>query len=337
MRSTLSRHGWHPANPSAQCVEATAKPVLRSGLLSERDRFGIHVGLIQLEIRRHIPGLVGERGTVAVTTLTQAVVLHALRASGEDLEGFSQERFLALLRDLELWENERWSPSLAAIREAGSYVDGQSLGQFEPALSGLIAQDQRGFFNRNGNSRALRAGLMRSEHRGALHPRHRADLRAEIRQLPIGDHEVEELLETILSREPNRRLFHAHGSVFLLGSSEIRDAIDWLAGSVIAPVREAREIELDEGWEESELMISDGESLAEPRDSMGAFRRNMQDLRDRLEEDEPLAIVADNLDDLLSGRLSIKDLAARGAGDRERIGRALGVIKGKLDTLMGPN
>ena len=65
-----------------------------------------------------------------------------------------------------------------------------------------------------------------------------------------------------------------------------------------------------------------------------AFRRSLEDDRERLDDRDPMALAIDHLGDLEKGDLTISVLAKTAGVDRGRVGLAVRVLKTRLEDLL---
>ena len=299
-----------------------------SPVLTDFDRLCIHRRIVLVEILRRFPEKVKDWSSEVAKAVDCAATLLAVRASGQDLGGYSATTYQRLLQDLHEWESGRLKEAENAIEAVGDNWVIENSAEYEPAVSLMQVTYAQGWTDFEGSVHATRQALKLSEYRGAF-PGARSGIDEDVDQLPVDDEQVGLTIEMILNDDLSSHLFYVtKDGKFRLGDTEVRDALASLTDEV-KPVHEERGERLPDDLAEDvpgEEFAEDIAALEEFR----AFRRSLEEERDRLDDSEPMALAIDNFDDLTSRRCSVRELSARENVDRERLGHAYGVLSARL-------
>ena len=148
----------------------------------------------------------------------------------------------------------------------------------------------------------------------------------DVRRLAMRDLDVLRALSMLTRDKPDRKLMKIRrDGTAVFDPENVRDAFEVVVGAV-QPVQKdlpAARADVDEAF------------IAAKEEGIGTWmnhlafrsvRQELEDERQRIPGDEPMAIVIDHLDKLTDGETSIRDLAKR-HGDREKLGKAWAAVR----------
>jgi len=326
--------GWDPLNPSADCIDAAARPPMPE-YLSGGDRVGIHEKLLSIDLVRRFPSLrKGHPGDNEARAIAMLAALLAIRAAGRDLSTLTKEQLASHLEAIREWDEFRYRPAqdrFEAIRRAGlgpQDVRGRER-ELEPALTFNLLLHEKGWTDFEGNREAAMEALRLAEQRGVL-PKQVPEVRSDLAASKMTDDDVSDLIGLLLSKNKEQDLFHVTGEgKFRLGAREGRDALESVVGA-IEPVHQENSEPLPEEFDSAPDSKRTPADESAERELAALARQCIQEHRDSAPSDPIVALVAENFERLKRGEISARGLAEEAGVDRKAIDRELETLRTML-------